>query len=370
MLDLYLLRLSCGTLGSVMAIVMSLMVLEHLPRLIDITSLSGHRGYIVGQTILGLLPEYAGIGLIFGLFLSIALMIRKLALRGELDAIEAMGVSPHRWLRMPLLLTLLSALFVLLNQAWLMPAGERRIDEIGRRMAVGEFGYNLAANEFHAMADDVVLRFAGIDPDDGSLMGVFIRSREGTFEAASGRLSLSDRRDVVLALRNGQFIEPGGRVMSFAAIDVRIPSRRRLDAGPTLQEVPSRGVPLQTLIVSGTPSDLRVVFARLMWVVLTVLVPFIALALARPPLRSTSALGVFIGTCLIVVLIKSIDWYSGHYSDHATSEAALIIAIWLAGTAIVVLKLECRDILAQAIPRTKRVLHVYAAKRRRYLQSS
>ena len=37
--DRYVLGLSLGTLGSVVGIIMSLMVLEHIPRLIDITRL-------------------------------------------------------------------------------------------------------------------------------------------------------------------------------------------------------------------------------------------------------------------------------------------------------------------------------------------
>ena len=36
LIDRYLLSLSLGTLGSVVGIIMSLMVLEHIPRLIDV----------------------------------------------------------------------------------------------------------------------------------------------------------------------------------------------------------------------------------------------------------------------------------------------------------------------------------------------
>ena len=40
LIDRYVFGLSLGTLGSVVGIIMSLMVLEHIPRLIDITRLS------------------------------------------------------------------------------------------------------------------------------------------------------------------------------------------------------------------------------------------------------------------------------------------------------------------------------------------
>jgi hypothetical protein len=63
LIDRYVLGLSLGTLLSVMGIIMSPTGLEHIPRLIGITRLSGERGVIVNQTVLDLLPEYGGIGM-------------------------------------------------------------------------------------------------------------------------------------------------------------------------------------------------------------------------------------------------------------------------------------------------------------------
>lgn len=334
-LDIYLLRLSCGTLGTVVAIIMSLMVLEHLPRLIDITSLSGHRGYIVGQTVLGLVPEYAGIGTVFGLYLAIALTVRKLALRGELDVIEAMGIAPRRWLRVPIALTLLAAGFVLVNQGWLMPAGEQRIDDIGRRMTAGDFGFNLSAHEFHSMGDDIVLKFDGINPENGRLAGIFVRTADGVFQAGSGSLSLSSDREPILQLRHGQLIEPAGRVLSFEAIDVRLPRIARADHGPTETDTVWRTEPIGSLIASSNPAPLRIACARLLWVLLLPLAAALAITLGRPPLRSNSALGLFVGLCFLIGLVKSIDWYAGLHTAHPVAEAGMLGCLWLALVAMV-----------------------------------
>lgn len=328
-LDKYLLRMSLGTLGSVIALVMSLMVLEHLPRLIDITNLSGHRGYIVGQTVLGLLPEYAGIGAVFGLFLALALTVRKLALRNELDAIEAMGIAPVKWLRTLLALSAIVAGFVFVNQGWLMPAGEHRIDAIGRRMMAGDFGYNLSAKEFHELGDGIVLRFDGIDAVDGGLTGIFVRTDAGTFQASSGRLGLSNDREGILELRAGQLVETTGRVMSFSAIAVRLPATAPPELG-SAEDAGLRSEPLDTLLKSGDPVGLRIALARLLWVILTLLAPVMAVSLGRPPMRSTSALGIFLGLCIIVALIKTIDWYAGLASGHPVPQAALLAALWTA----------------------------------------
>ncbi|GGO98996.1 hypothetical protein GCM10011329_31490 [Stakelama pacifica] len=104
-----MLSLALGRFGSVVGIIMLLMILEHIPRLLDITRLSGQRGYIVRQTVLGLLPEYAGIGVLVGIYLAVGMTIRQLAVRGELAVIEATGIGPLRWMRTPILLTFLGA---------------------------------------------------------------------------------------------------------------------------------------------------------------------------------------------------------------------------------------------------------------------
>ena len=122
-LDRYLLVHLAGTLASVFGIVMSLMMFEHLPRLFDVVRLSGRKPYVIAQSMISLAPEYAGMGLLFGLYLAVALTVRRLSLRGELDVLEATGVSPWRWMRAAALVTVLVAALLVLAQGWLMPAG-------------------------------------------------------------------------------------------------------------------------------------------------------------------------------------------------------------------------------------------------------
>ena len=159
MLDRYVLRQVGATLLSVFAIVVSLMLFEHLPRLIDIVRLSGRKSYIIVQSMLALVPEYAGLGLLFGLYLAIALTVRRLSLRSELAAIQGSGVPAHRWMRWPALLALLIAGQLLWNQGWLIPAGEQRLSELGREMQDGRFGYGLEAGKFTDLGHGVTIRF-------------------------------------------------------------------------------------------------------------------------------------------------------------------------------------------------------------------
>src|SRR3546814_7198567 len=54
-----------------------------------------------------LVPEYLAMGLLIALFLAVALAFRSMALKGELDILMSVGLSPWRLLRVPLLLGLL-----------------------------------------------------------------------------------------------------------------------------------------------------------------------------------------------------------------------------------------------------------------------
>lgn len=57
-----------------------------------------------------LIPEYLGIGLLFATFLATALRFRSLALSVELDILWAVGMSPLRVLRVPMVISLAIAL--------------------------------------------------------------------------------------------------------------------------------------------------------------------------------------------------------------------------------------------------------------------
>ena len=70
-------------------------------------------------------------------------------------------------MRMPRVLTMLIAGLILVNQGWIMPAGESRLSQIGHRMAMGDFGYNIEAGEFIELGSGNVLTFRGVETDSG-----------------------------------------------------------------------------------------------------------------------------------------------------------------------------------------------------------
>ena len=330
LIDRYVLRLSLGTLLSVVGIIMSLMVLEHIPRLIDITRLSGERGYIVGQTVLGLLPEYGGIGILVGLYLSFALAIRKLELRGELAAIEAAGIGPWRWMRVPILLTVLAAGFIMANQGWLVPRGEQRLALIGEKMARGDFGYVLSGGEFHRLGTRATLYFDSIDEADRSLTGVFVLDDERVYNARRGVLSIAANGEGRLRLSGGQALDrQGDAVLTFEEVVFRRGAVTTGVPDETADQRSDRSRTLDALWYSDDPANRAAAYARLLWPALVLLVPALAFAVGRPPMRSTSPIGLIFGLGLLVAFLKSVSLAETADRLPPPSGAIALLAAWI-----------------------------------------
>ncbi len=328
-LDRYLLELSIGTLGAVIGVLMSLMVLENIPRLVEVTRLSGERGYILGQTILGLLPEYAGIGMVVGLYFAVAMAIRKLSTRGELAVIEATGTSPARWMRMPLLLSALGALFVFANQGWLLPAGEKRFDEIYQKMERGEFGYRLASGEFTDLGSGFSLYFDSVDKHKGLLAGLIFVDGENVYNAASGTLSLSREGEGKVTLINGQtIVGTDGGVLNFSQMSFYL-TGEGVSTTPPPEVKSYKKVPLEELIFADDPGARAVAYGRLLWVALALASPALAYALARPPMRSSSPIGLIAGLALLVSFLKSISLVETASGGSPAPMALLVLAGWV-----------------------------------------
>ena len=331
-LDKYIFRQTIGAMGGVIGVVMSLMVLEHLPRLLEITRLSGHRGYIITRMVIGLLPEYVGIGLLVGLYLAIALTVRRLAMRGELDVIEACGIGPRRWMRIPILLAFVVSAVTLLNQGWLMPAGERQLDEIGRRMAVGEFGYNLSAGEFVDLGSGNALSFEKVDRKTHHLIGLFLKTKDQTFTANSGRLSMFPT-GAVIELFDGQAVgAQDGSVLNFDRLRYLI-GKPGVQPGDSQEGVdPLRLAPLDTLVGSPLASDRSVAWGRALWAALALFLPAIAFVLGKPPRREAGAVGIIAGTALLVVFLKTTATLTHGQSLHPEMLSAEILLGWTVTT--------------------------------------
>lgn len=326
-LDRYILRQILGTMGSVLAVVISLMMLENFPRLLEMTSHSGHRGYIVAHTVASLLPEYGGIGLPVGLFLGVALTIRKLALRGELDVIEACGISSVRWMRYPLALAAMVSILTLLNQGWFVPAGESKIAEIAKRMENGEFGHRLPAGQFIELGSGTILLFESIDMENGQLVGLFLRAEGSVFTARQGHFWQLPSGAMAVELRDGQIVqEHSARVVDFARFQYRVGEGRNAPLAEKDESL--KRIDIGQLWESGTAPGRSAVYGRCLWAALVLILPSLALILGRPPRRQAGAAGILVGIISLVAGLKMLTPLMDGHSSQPELLAVGILATW------------------------------------------
>lgn len=336
-LDRYLLRNVSGTLASVFSLVIALMLFEHLPRLFDVVRVSGRRGFIVMQSLLALIPEYAGIGLLFGLYLAIALTVRRLSLRAELDVIEAAGVPPRRWMRVPASLALLVAALLLWTQGWLMPAGERRLNELSRQMQDGSLGLALEVGQFVDLGNGVSVRFNRIEPVSGALSGVFVRNGETVFAAKRGRLGFDLEGDVLVDLDEGLSITGTDReALSFSHFHFDS-GRHRVGRGgaPDRSEL-RKGMSVPQLLASRDGADRAAAWSRLLWPMFALMVPMVALVLGKPARRTDSSLGLMAGLVSLVLFIRTAGLVATAGAVHPVGLAIGVTLAWAAITALLV----------------------------------
>ncbi|MFZ3485731.1 LptF/LptG family permease [Sphingomonas sp. 3-13AW] len=329
-LDRYILRHMLGTMFSVLAVVMSLMTLEHLPRLLGMTQLSGHRTYIVAYSVAGLLPEYGGIGLLVGLFLGIALTVRRLVLRAELDVIEACGIATSRWMRLPFVLAAMVSVLTMANQGWLMPAGEIGLANIYQRMVQGEFGHQLQADRFIDLGRGSVLHFDEVDAADGDIIGLFLRTDGDVYTARSGRFWKLPSGGMAMEMHDGQVVrERDGSVLRFDRLQHRMdPVASGLVKEPESDLL--KRSDLELLWTEGTVSGRSAVYGRCLAAVLVLFVPTLALILGKPPRRQSGAAGILAG---LIVLVMALKMITPLIDGHATKPEFLgggILASWCA----------------------------------------
>lgn len=336
-LDRYLLVNVAGTLTSVFAIVLSLMLFEHLPRLFTIVSLTGRKTYIVAESMISLLPEYAGIGLLFGLYLATALTTRRLSLRGELDIFEAAGVSPCRWFRFPMLVALAIAVLLLWTQGWLVPAGERRLAELGRQLESGRFGYQLETGQFIDLGDGITVRFERVEPTTGKLADVFFKAGGATFTANRGRLGMDMTGHVIVDLENGRMINSrNSQSLEFSRFHFDSDGRSGNKDKAADQAQRLNGTALPALLISHDAPDRAEAYSRLLWPIFALLVPVAGFVLGKSSRRAGSSLGLMAGLILVVLFVRTAGFVASTRMESPGYLASIVAAGWAATAGLLV----------------------------------
>lgn len=299
-----------------------LLVLEKMLRLFDFVAAEGGPVSVVWRMLANLIPEYLSLGIPIGLLLGILLAFRRLALSSELDVLRAVGLGYGRLLRVPFLFAIGLAAVNLVLVGYVQPKARYAYEELGFELRSGALGASIKVGEFTKLGDRMTMRIEESRNGGRELSGIFVRadSKDGSnvsVTAEQGRFMATDDPDtIILRLTNGTLVHNAPnyktpRILSFSNHDLPIDlprieafrSRGGKDREYTIPELVRLGGdatrPAQERLQSRANFHFRMVE-----VVMMLLMPLLAVALAVPPKRSTSALGIFLSIVMIVTYHK------------------------------------------------------------------
>lgn len=341
--DRYIFRLVLGPMMAVFVIAASLLVLDKMLKLFDFVATEGGPVSIVFKMLANLLPEYASLAIPLGLMLGILLAFRRLALNSELDLLGAAGLSMTRLLRVPYAITIVLAGLNLAIVGYLQPLSRYYYEQLQFDLRSGALGASVKVGEFNTIQDRMALRVEASEEEGRKLMGIFVRvadkqGQELAISAREGRfLALRENPDtIVLRLMEGRTVQttPGQspRVLAFDSFDLPIDL-------PAIEKFRKRGVGEREFILPelleigwsrNSSDELRNVTRasfnyRMVEVVMMFLLPLLAVALAVPPKRSTSGLGIFLSVILVVAYHKI-----NEYAQAMAAQGRIdpVLALW------------------------------------------
>jgi lipopolysaccharide export system permease protein len=347
LIDRYIARSVAVPLLGTLLLAAMLLVLDKMLRLFDFVVNAGGPVSVVWRMLANLLPEYFALGIPIGLMLGILLAFRKLATSSELDALRGIGTGFGRMLRVPYYYAFVLLLLNLFIVGWLQPWTHYGYERLRFDLRSGALGASLQVGEFNTLSKRLTLRIDRSENKGTQLHGIFVQvdDKSGTSIAATaehGRFLSTDDPDTILfRLERGRLIQANPkfttpRTLAFESYDLpitlpRVDSfRARGDAG---DEVDEKTLP--ELIRDGygggaTGEANRAARAnlhfRMVEVAMMLLLPLLAVALAVPPKRSASSLGIFVGIVMVVAYHKINQW-----AEDAGTQGRLVpeLALWL-----------------------------------------
>lgn len=343
-IDRYVLRLTIVPMLGVFALAASLLLLDKMLSLFDFVAVEGGPVAVVFKMLGALIPEYASLAIPLGLLLGVLLAFRKLATSSELDTMRALGLSYNRLLRMPYALTLVLVAVNIVLVFYIQPLSRYYYEQMEYDLRSGALGASIKVGEFTTLADRMALRIEESEDDGRLLIGIFARvsNNKGQVLSISARegafLATRDNPDtIILRLNEGTIIQDAGsktpRVLSFSRHDLPIDL-------PAIEQFRARGDATREYIL---PELLKIGWSReiaadqrdatlasfnfrLVEIVMMLLMPLLAVALAIPPKRSTSALGVFVSIVMVVAYHKV-----NQYGEDVAALGRLdpVLALWV-----------------------------------------
>jgi len=348
LIDRYLARnIAVPLLGSLVLAAM-LLVLDKMLRLFQYVVDAGGPVSVVWRMLANLLPEYLALGIPIGLMLGVLLAFRKLALSSELDALRGIGIGFGRLLRVPYMFAIPLMALNLFIVGYLEPYSHYRYEGLRFDLKSGALGAAIKVGEFNRLGRHLTLRIDRSENKGTILHGIFVQMDDAKANmsvaatAEHGRFLSTDDPDTILfRLVRGRLVQdspkfPTPRTLSFETYDLPIDlpvidQFRRRGGGTESDELYLHE--LARIGYGGGATDLHqrlearaTLNFRLVEVVMMLMLPLLAVALAVPPKRSSSSLGIFLGI-VIVVAYHKVNQYGEQMASQGRLDA--IVAMWV-----------------------------------------
>ena len=345
LIDRYLAKsIAVPLIGSLILAAM-LLILDKMLRLFQYVVDAGGPVSVVWRMLANLLPEYLSLGIPIGLMLGILLAFRKLALSSELDAMRGIGVGYGRLLRIPYAYAVPLMFLNLFIVGYLEPYTHYRYEGLRFDLNSGALGAAIKVGEFNRLGKHVTLRIDRSEKEGTQLHGIFVQmdGNNGMSVAATaehGQFLSTDDPDVILfrlsearmVFDSPKFATPRTGVFGVYDLPISLPviDKFRRRGGTVSDEFY-----LHELWLTGyggkAPNvhqklEAQATFNfRLVEVLMMLMLPLLAVSLAVPPKRSSSALGIFL-SILIVVAYHKVNQYAQDAATNGQIDA--VVALW------------------------------------------
>jgi lipopolysaccharide export system permease protein len=345
-IDRYLARAILVPLLATLTLAAMLLLLDKMLRLFDFVVSEGGPVGVVWRMLANMIPEYLGLGIPIGLLMGTLLAFRRLALSSELDVLRAIGLSYERLLLVPYLFTfaLLGANVAIVG--FVQPYSEYAYQGLRFELRSGALGASIKVGEFTNLGRRMTMRVERSEGQGHVLHNVFVRveDRSGRSIAVTADhgsfLATEDEDTIILRLTNGRLVHDAPnyrvpRVLSFARQDLpidlpAIDAFRSRGRGGGVDELTLPELVRRAGAGGVSEQDRRAVRAnfhfRVAEIAMILLVPLLAVALAVPPKRSSSGLGIFL-SLILVVLIHKVNQYAEQMGAQGRLDPA--VALWV-----------------------------------------
>ena len=344
LIDRYMSRSIAVPLLGTLLLAAMLLVLDKMLRLFDFVVNAGGPVSVVWRMLANLLPEYFSLGIPIGLMLGILLAFRKLALSSELDALKGVGAGYGRLLKVPYIYAAVLMLLNLVIVGWVEPYSRYQYEGLRFDLRSGALGAAIKVGEFNRLGKRMTLRIDSSADKGTRLGGIFVAidDKSGTQISATaeeGRFFATDDPDtIIFRLKKGRLVQeapsfPTPRTLAFESYDlpINLPAVDRFRQRGEQEELFLQELVARAYGGAARGHDEEIaaranLHIRLVEVVMMLMLPLLAVALAVPPKRSNSSLGIFL-SIVIVVLYHKVNQYAEQMG--AQGRVMPELALWL-----------------------------------------